>query len=454
MPGDKLQFKEQTASFAGIYQQPSAPPDLSQRFMRNLHNLVIRKGMPHTRPRKHLINGVPCGSSGNNTVYGMGIWRGTPDELIVACGTHLQKIILPNGSDPADLTTNYPTGSWTITGARTITAQLNKQMYIVNGTDNNRKYNGTNTTRMGVVAPTTLGAPTTAAGVLNGVYSYKATQVSDTTNGSQESEPTAALSVTYASQQGTFSNPTVPSADPQVDRWNLYRAPQGDTTTYYRVNTSPISSGTTIVDNLTDATLIAGTKIDASGKNAVPTGAFKLLATHQGRLVGVYNATPNTLVWSDQGLDTSGIFFKPESWPAVNTLPFGEQGGTKITALASFFEWLVVFQDFGVWSIKGTLNDETDRVISPILVAPDTHGIGVSDQGNVAVGENKVMFAGKSGLYHVVRDLGSLRVELAVKELTSNIRYLYQQLDFSSGGVSIYDRDQARWVFWGKGKAA
>ena len=456
---DKFQFDEQTGTWVGIYQAPSTPPDQSQRFMRNLHNQVIRQGMPHTRPGKQKLNGKQCGSSGNSTVYGMGIYRGSPDELIIACGKQIQKILISgtggnstiSGGDPTNLTENYPTGWTAHVGARTIFAQLKGSMYIVNGSDDNKKYNGTNLTRMGLVAPSTLGAPTKASGALNGSYSYKATLVSGTTYGSNESEPTAGLTVTYSSQTGTFTIPTIPSADPQIDRWNLYRAPQGDTTTYYRINTSAISSGTTIADNINDDVLIAGTKIDTSGKNAIPPTSFTTLITHQGRLVGVSNADKNALVWSDQGLDTSGIFFKPESWPAVNHLPFGEQGGTKITALASFFEWLVVFQDFGVWSVKGTLSDSSDRIISPILVAPDTHGIGVSDQGNVAVGENKILFASKTGLYHLVRDLGSLRVELAVKDLSTNVRPLFQQTNFSGGGVAIYDRDQSRWIFWGKG---
>lgn len=452
---DAFNFKEQTQSWLGIFQQPTTPPALQHRFSTNLHNMVLRRGMPHVRPGTTRLNGVQLGD-GDRTVYGMHVFLGSPDRLIVACGTLLQSLNLEAdvlGADPVTLTMSLPTSGFPArTGAVTVMAILGSRLYIVNGTDPNLKFNGTNVTRMGQLAPVSLASPSTAAGTFNGTWTYRATRVSSTLNGSFESEPTAALSVVYTNQQGTFSAPTIPNADPQVDRWNLYRTTQGGSS-FYRINTSPIASATTILDTVTDAVLPTGTAMAPLLSNSPPPGNFKLLNVHQGRLVGVL-PNSNILYWSDLGLDLGGLYAKPDNWPPTNNLQFGEVGGSSINAIVSFYEWLLVIQDFGVWSISGDLNSEEDRVIRPVLVAPDRRGIGVSFIGNVAAAENKIILAAKDGLHVITRDPNAISPDLSVEHISHNISGLYQQLNFNEGGAAIYDRDMRRFVFFGKGKAA
>lgn len=450
---DFFSSKEQTEPWLGIFQQPTAPPALQRRFSFNLHNLVLRRGMPHTRPGLVRLNGSPFGD-GTRTVHGMYVFPGSPDKLIVACGSKLESINIEDatvGGDPVALTTAYPTGFAARVGATTVMALLGGRLYIVNGTDENVKFNGTNVTRMGQATPSTLASPTTAAGSFTGTWSYRATLVSSTANGSFESEPTAALSVTYSNQRGTFSAPTVPSSDPQVDRWNLYRTTQGGSS-YYRVNTSPVTLATTILDTVTDAVLPTGTAMTTLLKNSPPPGKFKLLSVHQGRLVGVLNNS-NSLYWSDLGLDLAGLYVKPDNWPTANILQFGDVGGNAINAVVSFYEWLLVIQDFGVWSISGDLNSDSDRVIRPVLVASDRRGIGASFIGNIAAAENKIIIASKDGMHMITRDPNAINPDLTVEPISHNISHLYQQINFSEGGAAVYDRDQKRFVFFGKGKA-
>ena len=444
---DPFRIQEHLDPCLGIYAQPSEPGTLQPMFFKVLHNMTMIGDMLHVRPGRRKINGALFGD-GTRTMWGMATWRGSPDKFIVASGTLLQSMPA-GGGDPTALTTNYPSGSWTRAGARTTMVQLGNQIFIVNGTDPNIKYNGTNLTRMGLVAPASLSAPTKSAGALNGTFSYKATLISSTTNSSQESEPTAALAVSYADQQGTFSSPTVPSSDPQIDRWFLYRIAAGGST-YFRVNTTAVTLATTIADNLTDDVLIVSRAIDTSGNNAVPPGKFTALAPHQGRLAGVIATDANTLYWSDLGLDTGGIYFKPEAWPAVNRLPFGDQGGTLITALVSFYDWLIVFQDFGVWSIQGDLNSVDNRTIAPVLVGPDKRGAGVSEIGNIAVAENHVYFTAKDGVYHLLKD-STFTSRVRVEKVSNHIEALYQKINFSAGGTALYDRDGRRYILWGKG---
>lgn len=451
---ERFSTQEIAESWGGIWQQASTPPDLSARFQTILHNVVLDAGLPRPRPGVRRINTTLVGD-GTRTVYGLGVWRDAVngDLLLIASGSKLQTMPI-NGGAASDMTTSYPSGFRSSpTGARTIFTQLGGQVYIVNGTDENVKYNGTDLTRMGIVAPASLSAPTKSAGGITGTRQYIATLVSDTAHKSAESAGTPALSVTYSTEQGSFSSPSVPSSDPQVDRWNLYATPTTGGSTFFRVNTNPETLATAIVDNFSDIDLAASLSTLDPSAGVVPDGNFSLLTAHQGTLVGVTADDPNTLKWSGLGLDLGGIFFQPESWPAVNTLPFGEQGGTKITALVSFFEWLLVFQDFGAWSIRGTLSDSSDRVVAPLLVAPDNTGVGVSDQGNVASAENKVLFAAKDGIYQVSREIISGDVpDLSVLRVSDNVDALYKKIDFDKGGVSLYDRDERRYIFFGAGR--
>lgn len=450
---DPFFHQEFDGVYTGLFNQPSVPGALPRSFSTLMHNMSLTRGMPHTRAGRQRLNGALLGGGGGGrTVYGLAIWRTSPvDDLIVACGNKLQSMPV-TGGDPTTLTTSYPTGYRTSpTGARTSMAQLGNRLFIVNGVDANVKYNGTALTRMGQASPATLSAPSKSAGSLTGTFKYRARLVTSAANGSYESEPTATLTVSYTAEQGTFSAPAVPSSDPQVDRWNLERAAAGGST-FFKVNTSPVTLATTIVDTLTDAVLTNSALSDDLLVDSPPPGIFKLLTVHQGRLVGVTTAEPNTLYWSDLGITTAGIFPKPESWPPRNRLVFGENGGTAITGMVSFFNWLVVFQNFGTWSIRGDMSSD-GRVIEPVLVAPDNRGVGISDIGNIAHAENKIIFAAKDGLYVITRDVGAVTSDLAVRCISKNIDEMYQQIDFGSGGVSTYDRDHRRWMFWGKGAA-
>ena len=441
-----INTQEQAETWFGIYQSKDPPSALSMRFNSVMHNMTLVRGMPHLRPGVRRITGVQLGSGSNRTMYAMDVWKGSPDLLISICGSSIQSI--PNvGGDPTTLTDATPAGYGAFVGvAPTNTVHLKNLLFIVNSSSPNRKFNGTNITRMGLVAPSSLGAPSKSGGAIVGTRNYRATLVSSALNGSAESEPTTVTSVSYSSQQGTFSSPTVPSSDPQVDRWNLYGEVSGH---YYRVNASPATLATSIVDNLDDATLAVAVEMDAIGTNAVPPGNFKLLAVHQGRLVATIGT--NTLYWSDLGLDLGGLYAKPHAWPAANQLTFPETGGQSITGFISFYEWIVIFQESGIWSVRHSLADEDVRVIAPVMVAPDYRGIGVPNQGCINMLDNQILFAAKDQPYAIRRDLSGLTPNLTVSPRGEHIHQLWQAVDFTAGAVSCADRDNRRWIFIGQG---
>ena len=443
---EKLYRHEIAQPWFGLYQNRTLPATLPNRFFSILHNMTLDRGQPHTRPGVRRITGLQLGTS-VRTINGMNIWKaGTIDTLVVA--TDILQSVPITGGDPTTLTNSLPAGYAAFVGASPTTlVHLNGGLHIVNASSSNRKFNGTNVTRMGLVAPSSLSAPSKAGGALNGTRNYRATLVASALNGSGESEPTAVTSVSYTAEQGTFASPTVPSSDPQVDRWNLYAEVAG---TYYRVNTSPVTLATSIVDNVSDTLLQTGTVMSAIGNNSVPPGNFSILIVHQGRLAGTIGT--NVLYWSDSGLDVGGLYPKPHAWPPANLLTFPETGGNSITAVVSFFEWLVVFQRNGIWSVKGSLADEEQRIISPLLVAPDFRGVGVPNQGCVAVLDNKVVFAGKDQPYAIKRVVGSREPDLGIEPLGDHIADLWHKVDFSQGTVSLADRWGKRWIFVGTGK--
>jgi hypothetical protein len=440
---------EQAGPTAGMWQQRSVPANLAPQYHTALTNVMLKQGMTHIRPGVRKLNGVLFGADGNRTMHGMTTWKDSVDgdQIIAAAGTHLQRMPVIGG-DPEDLTTAYPSGFAARTGYRTQFVHFNGCLYIVNGLDANVKYNGTTLTKMGLSAPTTLAAPTKSGGGLTMVRDYRARLVSSAANGSQESEPTAVMSVTYTEQQGAFVAPSVPSNDPQVDRWNLEARPQSGAL-YYRVNPTPVTLATTIGDNLSDLLLQAGTASANLLNNSLPPGPFHVLCEHQGRLVG---AIGNRLYYSDQGLDAAGLYFKPDAWPPGNVINFGENGGNYITGLVSFFTSLVIGQDFGAWTIEKSLADESAREIFPLTVAPNSTGVGFADITNVAVAPGRMLFSGKDRIYQIIQNSNALRSTIAVVPVTDSVSALYRQIDYDQGGASVYDNDNKQWVFFGRGR--
>jgi hypothetical protein len=439
-----------TGSSFGVYAHISEPSGLPPGFFGALHNITLVGGMPQTRPGIVRLNTTAFGSVGNNAMHGMGLYRtDSVSEMIVASGDKIQKMVLPSG-EPVAITAEVPSGAgWTTrTGSRTIFTQIGGRLYFVNGVDGNLKYNGTAYRKMGMMTPV-LVAPTKAAGAITATKLYVATYTGAALDTVLESASSASISVTYTAQNGTFVSPTVTDGDPQITHWNLYRSDDSGVS-YQRVNGSaPVTLATNIVDNqaaaYTNRTLPTG-----QSARIGPTTSFLWITEHQSRLVGVFADQKNVLRWSDIGTGAGGIYFLPEAWPTANFYAFPELGGTEITGAISFNEWLIVFQDFGVWAIKGGLGD-ADAEIIKLFVASDQRGVGVPFITNAVVNEDKIFFAGKDGIYRIERQQTGITPSLQLDRVSSNIDALYRTIDYSQGGITVFDRDYQRWIIFGKG---
>lgn len=176
-----------------------------------------------------------------------------------------------------------------------------------------KKYNGTVTYNLGVVAPVT--APTTiggAAGVLNGTYQYVYTYY-NSSDGAESNPSPLSTELTVVNTKVELSNIVI-SADPQVDKIRIYRV-GGNITAFQLVDT--INNGITVFsDNIADIN-IEGTVLDSVDKSVPPINLQFLTEVNSmafgadgKRLhftpVDNFDAWPNDF-WIDFPTDVTGI---------------------------------------------------------------------------------------------------------------------------------------------------
>ena len=167
---DKLFSREHTEPWLGVYSQLTPPQSLSKRFFTTLDNVTLHRGQPHTRPGTVALNTSAMGD-GSRQVWGMTVWEsGSTTLFIVSCGSLLQSVNISTGA-VATLTNALPSGFTTRAGgARAVFARLGDMLVISNGVDSDVFYNGTNVSRLGLVAPAALAPPTKSGGPHTGSF--------------------------------------------------------------------------------------------------------------------------------------------------------------------------------------------------------------------------------------------------------------------------------------------
>lgn len=231
--------------------------------------------------------------------------------------------------------------------------------FIGDGVNNNLKYDGTSVTRMGLSTPSS--APTAAdsgvAGNLNGIYTYKITFISATS----ESEPSAESNeVNVVNKQVNLTNIPI-SSDPECTGRNIYRS-GGTIAQYLLVTTINNNTETTYTDNTADADL--GLVTLETGNTPPPP--LKYFVEHNDYLFGA--GDPN---------NPSYVYFskksEPEKWPATYYTPCKSKEGDDITGLIKIGNTVFIFKTSSVWRLEGTSPiNFTAKVIHPTVgnIAP------------------------------------------------------------------------------------
>lgn len=202
-------------------------------------------------------------------------------------------------------------------GVRIGAAQYENHLFMGNGNVDPYKYNGTNFTRHGVPAPSSISTATSqATGVLTGDFVYKVSFV----NSQAVEGDVGSASVTFTAASAT-NRVTIPTAPVSygVNARRLYRAtsPSG---TFLRVTEIADNTTTTYDDNVS----IASLTVTAPTDNGVPP-KYNVCVYHQNRLICNDTDNPN-LVWYSE-------LAEPYTFPSTNFIAIGDASGDLVKGL-------------------------------------------------------------------------------------------------------------------------
>jgi hypothetical protein len=199
-------------------------------------------------------------------------------------------------------------------------------------------YDGTNTYRLGIVAPSTIVSPArNTAGNLSGTYTYVYTYYNSVTG--IESQPCPISSNVSPSSESVLVQLFVASTDPQVDTIRVYR--NGGALTDYTLVGTKANDTSNYVDNIADID-VAGNHILDSWEYQEAPMYLKYIYESYAMLFG---AVGDKLWYSNTG--------QPAYWPAVNFIDFPDN----ITGIASIQGGLIIFTRYKSYLITGNTPD-------------------------------------------------------------------------------------------------
>ena len=232
-------------------------------------------------------------------------------------------------------------------------AQVDNTLFFANGVVAPRAWNGSSLSTAGPSAksPTPTAAVNTAAGQLNGTYTYKL--VSIEAAGTRHAGSVTSNSLQYANEQCNLS--WTADSDSDVTGYELYRT-TGTGVNFYFVTYIDVRTTTSYTDNASDLDILEHRTLEEHG-DAPPTGSY-FCEPHKQRLWwGRTNTNPRRVFWSDPGL--------PDQVGANNYLDFTDQTsvGDVLTGLVGDFEgMLVVFNERSIWTVTGS-----GQIVSDIM---------------------------------------------------------------------------------------
>ena len=416
----------------GILSRPH-PAATSKGFLREGLNVCFPGGQTKSRPGVRPFHGADCAG----VISGMG-WHVKSDntrELLVAAGSAIQRV--PEGGDPITLPlTNLPSTLQTrISPGRakflSISGGLNTT-FISDGTNTNLVWDGVALARVGVdEGPTPDTTPVMGVGVVTpGIHKFVTTLDSGRHEGNPTTDP---IEVTFGQgENATFTSPTALAIDdPSVLTWHLYGTITAPGEDFFHIASADI--GVDIEFNLADVDLAASRPVEEFNNRLQPN-KFVELCEHRGQLVAVTDDDLNLLRWSNLNKN----YMVPEGWPLDWMTPIAHGDGDEISALVSFFEWLIVFKKNSTWAVTGVW---PDTAAVPVLASGGGEhiGIGVQAPGAIFHLENEIIFASRDGMY-VIERFASANGGVQAKRITGAIDDLYSAANFEFSADSFFDR--------------
>ena len=270
--------------------------------------------------------------------------------------------VFDDGSDEYELWYSTNDGvAWTFiadlgsgsVGAIPDFAQVDNDLFFANGVVAPRLWNGSALSTAGPSAksPTITAAVNTAAGQLNGSYSWKMVSV----DGAEVRSAGSVTSNIIQLQDEQADLSWTADSDTDVVGYELYRT-TGTGANFYFVTFIDGRTTTSYTDNASDLDILEHRLLQEHG-DAPPTGSY-FCEPHKQRLWwGRTDTNPRRVFWSDPG--------EPDQVGANNYLDFTDQSsvGDILTALHGDFEgMLVAFQERSIWTVTGT-----GQIVSDIM---------------------------------------------------------------------------------------
>ena len=299
-------------------------------------------------------------------------------------------------------------------------APVGSMLYFANGkTGEEQKWDGTNQTRWGIVAPTDT--PTTAqtAGTLTAARGYEYRFVYKNTSTGHISTASTASACTNPFTSKTITVTGNFGADTQADEIEVYRNADGGGIFFKLGTVANPSSGTwDFVDQIED-TALGTLKAPLAGLNDPPTDAIDNVVFHVGRMWG---SVDNIVYYSGGGEILNGV--PEEAWSALNFFIFPG----RVTALFPFSIGLLVFTESDMFVIRGI--DQTS-----FFAMPWQKRLGIKSNRALAGTEDRAFIFTSS------RELLSLAPE-EIREVGLPISDLLAAIDPASVELALH-RDEA-----------
>jgi hypothetical protein len=276
-------------------------------------------------------------------------------------------------------------------------AQVDNNLFFSNGVVAPRVWNGSSLASVGASgkSPTISAAVNTAAGQLNGSYTWKMVSV----DGAEVRSAGSVTSNVIQLQDEQANLSWTADSDTDITGYELYRT-TGTGANYYFVTFIDGRTTTSYTDNASDLDILEHRLIAEHG-DAPATGSY-FCEPHKQRLWwGRTDTNPRRVFWSDPG--------KPDQVGANNYLDFTDQTsvGDIVTGMVGDFEGaLVVFLERSIWTVTGTgqvVSDVMDWVrtksnavvgaVSQKSIVPIPAGAVYTDASGTQVVTSKVMQA-------------------------------------------------------------
>lgn len=255
--------------------------------------------------------------------------------------------------------------------------------FFVNGTDENKKFDGTRVTKMGIATPGSAPSPAVgAAGGLTGAYQYKVTFAS----AYHESNASVASSTVNPSSQQVNLTSIPTSSDTQVTKRILYRTKAGQAT-FFKLAEISDNTTTTYTDNIADTAL--GNQQAPSFQEPPPV--FKYMASHRNYLFGAGHDTTNrnniyvSKLITPEGWDTSEGFFQIQT-----------RDGDYVRGIAEFLDSILVFKRYSLYVADGTVFSGANEDIDVRRVNTEE---GTTSHRSITIANNVLYYFNQKGTF-------------------------------------------------------